>query len=660
MDVCAFVGVAPRGPARVPIFNAAWAPPPWPPGATVTPSIPVAVESWDAYRRLFGEFSGPGLLPYAVAAFFENGGRRAYIVRIAHRYVRPDGSPDEDENAKGVAAGRLMGVAAGSMPAKEVWLRARNEGAWGNQLRATLSFRTRPLAIASESFDQHGLTFPLGTAPVGTVLRLDIGGGNWLLAQIATIRDQWHPDTGEREGRAEFAAPVLVPIERAEIVTGELSVDDNDGRTELHQDLGLTPLHPRWLAAVLVNESELLYPAENPKLRGNPDGTWTDDDLVIDPQLAACRTAPFGIDPDTGDRLDFAIGANRYRDIVPDDFFDPQWVAGDERPGCGVHALAELDDLSLVVVPDLYSPRPLDPIEPVIDASGAGGEFDACMPAVEQEQAQPPEDLDGLRRDPSADLEEIIGLQRRLVDFATGLESFVVLLDVPPGLSQPRVIRWRMRCASAYAAAYYPWLLVPQVGDGRDDLVRINPSAAAAGIIARREVELGVQGGPANALASNAVDVTEHVTSAQHDELHRNAINVYLRERDGVRLTAARTLSLDRAYRQLSVRRLITMLRRILFRQMQWVTFEPNNAQLRANVRLRVESCLRALFRANAFAGATEREAFFVRCDDELNPPATMDAGRLLALVGVAPVEPVEFIVLQIARMGDGTLRVGG
>ncbi|MDQ6830708.1 MAG: hypothetical protein M3081_17750, partial [Gemmatimonadota bacterium] len=86
MDVCAFVGVAPRGPARVPLFGASWAPGTCEEGATGTRSVPVAVESWDEYVRTFGAFEGPGLLPYAVASFFENGGARAYIVRIVHEY----------------------------------------------------------------------------------------------------------------------------------------------------------------------------------------------------------------------------------------------------------------------------------------------------------------------------------------------------------------------------------------------------------------------------------------------------------------------------------------------------------------------------------------------------------------------------------------------
>jgi phage tail sheath protein FI len=142
--------------------------------------------------------------------------------------------------------------------------------------------------------------------------------------------------------------------------------------------------------------------------------------------------------------------------------------------------------------------------------------------------------------------------------------------------------------------------------------------------------------------------------------LHQNAVNVFLHERDGVRLTAARTLSRDPDYRQLSVRRLVTMIERTLERELQWLVFEPNSDTLRRDLRLALVVFLRRLYQANAFVGATEEDAFFVRCDRELNPPPVIDAGRLVCEIGIAPAEPLEFIVLRIAREGDGTLRIGG
>jgi phage tail sheath protein FI len=133
---------------------------------------------------------------------------------------------------------------------------------------------------------------------------------------------------------------------------------------------------------------------------------------------------------------------------------------------------------------------------------------------------------------------------------------------------------------------------------------------------------------------------------------------VFLLERDGVRLMGARTLAREPAYRQLSVRRLVTMIERVLEQQMQWAVFEPGGPALQEALAQALVTYLRQLYRENAFSGASEDEAFFVRCDDALNPPAVLDAGRLIAEIGVAPAEPLEFIVLQIAREGDGTLHV--
>ncbi|MDQ6828005.1 MAG: phage tail sheath subtilisin-like domain-containing protein, partial [Gemmatimonadota bacterium] len=654
----------PRGPARVPLFGASWAPGTCEEGATGTRSVPVPVESWDEYVRTFGAFEGPGLLPYAVASFFENGGARAYIVRIVHEYLLPDGTHDEASNALGIATARVKGLlASASGGDTEIWLRARDEGAWGNALRATLSFRTRPLAIPTTAFTATGFVFERGVDIVaGAVMRLDYGFGALTIARVARVWEEWHPERAVIERHASFEAPVPLAVLRTELVEGVLDVDDGDGRAERHEGLGLASSHPRWLARVLVEESRLLYPGENIELpAGDPRRAWDDGrDLVIDPLLPDHKTDSFAspaLDPVT---LKYLPAGNRYRDLVPEDFFDDRWVVGDECPGDGVHSLVQISDLSLVVAPDLYSPRPIAPVEPVIDEGGAGSEFCECIEPVIETQTPPPEDLDGLLLDPATDLAAIIELQRRLIELATSLESFVVLLDVPPGLSQRRMLYWRERLHAMYSAAYHPWLLVSRADDKRDVPIAVNPAAVAAGIIARREITRGVQYGPANEIAIGVFDVADHVSPARHDELHQNAINVYIRERDGARLTAARTLSPDPSYRQLSVRRLMTMLRRVLYRQMQWAVFEPNDSRLRGDIRNQLDAFLRQLFKADAFAGARAEDAFFVRCDDELNPQSVVDQGRLYAYVGVAPAEPLEFLVLQIARDGDGTLRVQG
>jgi len=654
MDVCAFLGVAPRGPARQPLFKKEWAPQPCAPDQTVQLSVPVAVESWDAFVRLYGSYEGPGLLPYAVSAFFQNGGRRAYIVRIVHQYFKPDGKVDDVANAAGIARFRFDGLTAGAP--RKVSVAARNEGAWGNGLTATLSFIARPLALGPADFLTDRARLPAGfQIAQGALLRLALGGGVKVLRRVETLLEEWNATDGTRELWAWFDAPTALAAQAAELVEGSLAADDGVNPTEILASIGLSSNHPRWLASVLVNESSLLYPCDDPALDpSNPLANWLDSDLDLDPSLTPYSIAPYSIV--TGN----PPVENRYADIVPEDFFDDEWVLGDECPGSGVHSLVDMPDVSLVVAPDLYSPGPLAPIRAIVDpGTFAGAQFAECVkPPPAPKQGKPPDDLYGLRLDPVGDLDAITRLQRRLTELADQLESFIVLLDVPPGLSQRKILYWRGKFTSDYCAGYYPWVNMAPPDDPRNRPIAVNPSAVAAGIIAQRENQFGVAYGPANVIASGAVSVEDGVSSGRHDELHQHAINVYLPERDGIRLTAARTLALDQTWRQLNVRRLVTMIRRVLDSQMQWAVFEPNNRELQTKISHMLESYLRQLYLANAFTGATEDEAFFVKCDDELNPPAAIDQGRLLAQVGIAPAEPLEFIVLNIARSADSTLTV--
>jgi uncharacterized protein len=642
MDVCAFVGVAPRGPVRVPIVDEKWRDdrPCVEPERPRQRTIAVAVENFDEYRRLFGGFEGPGLLPYSVAAFFEQGGQRAYISRIVHDFkdkIDPAKS-DPIENAKGVASGIIPGAGTDPLPLR---LNARSEGSWGNLLRASLAFTTRPIDFEpKEPPSLTSLTLDGAVElPAGSLLRLTLTDATRVLRLVTNVVQR------RRAGRAGFATDAIfssgVPakVEAAEVVEGVLLIDDGDGRLERHERFGFSSLHPRWLATVLCYESQLVY----------PDVSWIDREVVpLDPDLL----------PGPWSKL-FSEGKDRYAEIDSEDFFARRWTPGDDEPGDGVHALVHLSDLSLVVVPDLYSPAPLSPIESVADpGSLVGAEFELCVDLpVKPAEPKPEIDLKGLRLDPKipSEREAIIGYQKRLVDLAEVLRSFIVLLDVPPGLTHRQILSWRARFDSAFAAAYDPWLQVSRVDDQRE-LIRVPPAAVAAGVIARQELVFGVPQGPANVLAAQVVGVDEEVSPARHDELHPQGINVYLRERDGIRLTAARTLSRDPQWRQLSVRRLITMIARALEQQMQWAVFEPNNASLRAELRQALESYLRQLFQLGAFRGATDEEAYFVRCDETNNPPYVADAGRLIAEIGVAPSEPLEFIVLRLAREGDGTL----
>jgi len=652
MDVCAFVGVAPRGPVRVPIE----------PESCVAGEVFVesvrkrqrsvarAVESWDEYLHLYGGFEGPGRLPYAVASFFEQGGRKAYIVRIV-----PDYGSTEAGIAKGleaVAEGELSNLDSGAGAVKLV---ARNEGSWGNSLRAAIGFTVTPIEILPESGAAQLLVDLNNPVPIGALLRLSVPVAGedrsiYELRFVSLVRKKAVGDEGDLALELTLDLPLTEIPEYVEVIEGNILIDDGVGTLEQFKGVGLSPQHPRWLAWVLYSESALVYPHED----------WVA--TVIRPLSAHHVSASAQLLLNKSPAR-FSGGEDRYSEILHEDFFDSDWVLGNETPGSGVHALTHLKDLSSLVVPDLYVPESLpdeDDTEEV--ASLAGASFAPCVhvKSVEEEAITGDHELSGLLLDPAipGELAQITTLQERLAELADLLRNFVVLLDVPPGLSQRNILRWRAHFHTSYAAAYYPWLKISQRDDSRDDLILINPSAVAAGIIAQRELTFGVPHGPANVVAENVVKVDERISPVRHDELHPLGINIYLQERDGAWLSAGRTLSRDKRYRQLSVRRLMLMLRRALEQQMHWMVFEPNTPSLWSEVRHMLNNYLRQLFIAGAFKGESEEEAFFVRCDAELNHRRIVDAGQMIAEIGVAPAEPLEFIAVRITRGGDGTLAV--
>jgi phage tail sheath protein FI len=49
-------------------------------------------------------------------------------------------------------------------------------------------------------------------------------------------------------------------------------------------------------------------------------------------------------------------------------------------------------------------------------------------------------------------------------------------------------------------------------------------------------------------------------------------------------------------------------------------------------------------------SGQVPEQAFYVRCDEELNPPETREAGEFHCEIGLAAVRPAEFIVFKIGQ----------
>jgi len=209
---------------------------------------------------------------------------------------------------------------------------------------------------------------------------------------------------------------------------------------------------------------------------------------------------------------------------------------------------------------------------------------------------------------------------------------------------------------SGYGALYFPWITARNQFSPQNETVDVPPSGHLAGIWARTDATRGVHKAPANEPIRGALDVTYPVTEEEQGVLNPAGVNcIRFFAYEGIRVWGARTLAdASSEWRYLNVRRLFNMIEESIARSTRWVVFEPNDISLWKSIRRDVTAFLTLLWRQGALMGKTPEQAFFVQCDEETNPPEVVDDGRVVTVIGVAPVKPAEFVVFKIGQGAGG------
>ncbi len=286
------------------------------------------------------------------------------------------------------------------------------------------------------------------------------------------------------------------------------------------------------------------------------------------------------------------------------------FVGLDLGPGhrSGIQALEEIDDISITIVPSIWSSL----------------------------------------------------VQNALIQQAELLKYRFAIVDPPPVKPThidviDRIRTFRSGFDSKYAALYFPRIEVrdPFI----DDTVGLGPSGHMAGLYARIDIERGVHKAPANEVifgldtANGFHGLEVEVTKREQDLLNPVGINA-LRwfPNRGTRVWGARTLSSDGAWKYINVRRIFIFVERSIDVGTQWVVFEPNDEKTWARVRQSITNFLTTVWRSGALFGTKAEEAFFVRCDRTTMTQDDIDNGRLICVIGIAPVKPAEFVIFRIQQ----------
>jgi phage tail sheath protein FI len=225
----------------------------------------------------------------------------------------------------------------------------------------------------------------------------------------------------------------------------------------------------------------------------------------------------------------------------------------------------------------------------------------------------------------------------------------IAVVDSAKGQTISEVRALRALYDSKYAAFYYPWVRILDPLTGQEN--HYPPCGFVAGIYARNDTNRAVYKAPANEVVTLAIGFETLLNKAHQEVLNPEGINCFRYfEGRGMRLWGARTMSSDPEWKYVNLRRYFAYLERSVDKGTQWAVFEPNGELLWANVRSTIQDFLLNEWQNGALLGDKPEKSFFVKCDRSTMSQNDLDNGRLVCLVGVAPLRPAEFVIFRIGQ----------
>lgn len=532
---------------------------------------------------------------HAARAFFANGGVRLYVSRV---FIPRGVSPNLD-----------FGVATLSIPVSDInatW-QARWPGDFGNVLVETRVVRSGNVAFSDPVFGVQARRAQRGSVveiiPQGT----KIPAANTPL-QTADLRViQVDANTGKQSfldstnaTNPPAATDTILLCEMQVVVT----VDEN--RTDVYNELGGDPAQRRWIGKILGRDNP---EDEDSILWLNYDPT-TSNDAVPGFLPAKLLMALRGNNPKGGPtRL---TNGHDGQEAQPDDLKgQPADLDDPARKATGLEALGEIDDIAIVALPD----------------GGTYSDPDICVQAAD-----------------------------RLIQHAEQERYRIAVVDGPRNSSLNAIRQFRGKFDTKYAAIYHPWIEIldplqrPSQG-APQQRIELPPAGFVTGIYARSDITRGVFKAPANEVVLGLTKFEANINKARQDVLNPENINAlrFFPGR-GNRVWGARTMSSDPEWKYVNVRRLFIYVEHSIDKGTQFAVFEPNGPNLWANIVRTVEDFLLVLWRDGALLGDKPEQSFFVRCDRTTMTQNDLDNGRMICLIGIAPVKPAEFVIFRIGQ----------
>lgn len=245
-------------------------------------------------------------------------------------------------------------------------------------------------------------------------------------------------------------------------------------------------------------------------------------------------------------------------------------------------------------------------------------------------------------------------LVAELVTYCDTRNDCFAIVDAPENATDEEVRTFREKLNGTNGALYHPWgKIVDPIGRTAKALKNCPPSGHVMGVYARTDSTRGAYKAPAGeeCIVRGFVDLTTVVTDTQQEILNPLGVNVIVaKPNKGIMIWGARTLSADPSKKYVSDVRYNLMLKKSLYEGTQWAVFEPNNEILWNRLDTSLRGFLDEQWKQGALRGATAEQAYYVKCDSELNDQTSIDLGKIVSEIGYAKQRPAEFVVIRIVQ----------
>ena len=575
------------------------------------------VTSFIEFQTTYGTFQNDSYLAHSALQFFNNGGKRLYIVRVANGAVAAD-----------VAIADRKGT-----PAKTLTIFANSPGAWGNALDIDVADG------AQNPGNEFKITVKLNGTPLEIHDNLSMNPDatnfveNVVTANSKLIKAVVDPanDTTNRGTSVSGASPATtLPAGNRKMV---VNVNGDGPQT-------ITLANPLTTGGEIATAIETAVRALVPLRGSTPTAAFT------------AFTAGF-----TAGAYTLTSGAGGKRSSV-------QVTNAPSENGATLLKLGRnnggVEQAGAAVLRPAVGTN-----YHVGDAAVAGNVISATLGS----DGVTPQEIDyqngfallDVRRDVNIVAVPGIG-SKTMVDFGGNYcrnrQDCFFVGDMGPAddtKEEAQAFVTGLTVKSSYAAVYFPWLKAIDPTGVSPEPILLPPSGYVAGMYARIDAKRGVWKAPAGTEANigGAVGLTKEITDAEQDTLNPIGVNVIrVFPASGIVIWGARTVATqaDPEYRYVPVRRTAIFIEQSIYNGIQWAVFEPNDEDLWASLRLNIGAFMMTLFRAGAFQGATPSQAFFVKADSQTTTQADIDAGVVNVMVGFAPLKPAEFVVIKISQ----------